>query len=368
MTGMLFASHPETVDAEITRYRRALDRDPAGVGRLSGPGETEVREAAGRYMGVESADVGLTTSTTMGLAILYHGFKLGPGHEILYTTHDHTATNTSIRYKAEMSGATVRQVALYDEMQPDLADPSQMIERLRDAIRPETRVFGTTWVHSNNGLKIPIAELSKVIAEANRARDEDDQISFVVDGVHGFGIENVGMAELGCDFFSAGTHKWIFGPRGTGVVWGRPEAQDRVFPIIPSFTRGGWGGRMSPGGFNAYDHRLAVGKAFDFHMTLDKARVQARIHELNTMLKEGLAAMDQVRLYTPVDARLSSGITCFNIEGVQRGEVVRRLRDEHRIIASTSWGRPGGVRLTPGLLNNEDEVEVCLEAVRALAG
>jgi selenocysteine lyase/cysteine desulfurase len=58
-------------------------------------------------------------------------------------------------------------------------------------------------------------------------------------------------------------------------------------------------------------------------MTLDKARAQARIHELNTVLKEGLAAMDQVRLYTPVDARLSSGITCFNIEGIQRGEVVR---------------------------------------------
>src|SRR5690606_19234885 len=137
MTGLLFASHPEVVDAEISRYRRALDRNPAGVWDLSRPGEDEVREAAGRYMGAAAADIGLTTSTTRGRSILYHGFRLGEGDEILHTTHDHSATNTSIQYKANMSGASVRRVSMYEEDNPESADPAQMVERLREAIRPE---------------------------------------------------------------------------------------------------------------------------------------------------------------------------------------------------------------------------------------
>jgi hypothetical protein len=59
---------------------------------------------------------------------------------------------------------------------------------------------------------------------------------FCVDGVHGFGIENQDISQLGCDFFVAGTHKWIFGPRGTAVVWGFDLAWARSKPVIPSFS------------------------------------------------------------------------------------------------------------------------------------
>jgi hypothetical protein len=31
------------------------------------------------------------------------------------------------------------------------------------------------------------------------------------------------ITALGCDAFAAGTHKWLFGPRGTGFVWAKPE-------------------------------------------------------------------------------------------------------------------------------------------------
>jgi selenocysteine lyase/cysteine desulfurase len=43
----------------------------------------------------------------------------------------------------------------------------------------------------------------------------------VVDGVHGIGAVDETIAEMGCDFFCAGTHKWMFAPRGTGILWAR---------------------------------------------------------------------------------------------------------------------------------------------------
>ena len=64
-------------------------------------------------------------------------------------------------------------------------------------------------------MKLPIRAIADAIAEVNNGRTAADRIYFCVYGVHGFGIDDISMAALGCDFFAAGTHKWIFGPRGT---------------------------------------------------------------------------------------------------------------------------------------------------------
>src|SRR5262249_50440612 len=150
------------------------------------------------------------------------------------------------------------------------------------------------------------------------------------------------IAEMGCDFFCAGTHKWIFGPRGTGIVWGTPESWARIRPTIPSFSsmdayeaweRGeappppNTASRVSPGGFAAYEHQWAMGSAFRFHRQLGRSRVAGRIRELNDRCKEGLAGVDGVTIHTPRDASLSAGIICFEVRGMAPGDVVRRLLD-----------------------------------------
>lgn len=80
-----------------------------------------------------------------------------------------------------------------------------------------------TWVQSGSGVKLPIREIGKLVRELNQKRDEQDRIIYVVDGVHGFGVEDVSFADFDCDYFIAGTHKWLFGPRGTGVIIARSE-------------------------------------------------------------------------------------------------------------------------------------------------
>ncbi|TVP74996.1 MAG: aminotransferase class V-fold PLP-dependent enzyme [Gemmatimonadales bacterium] len=367
MAGLLLASHPGPVADSIRYFREELDRNPTHGWQEHRSEESRSREVMARYVEADANDIAVTGSTTMGLAIIFNGLRLGEGDEILHTTHDHSVTNRSIQFKSEQSGASVRRISLYEDDRPEEASETEILARLERGIRPETKVVGATHVHSKNGVKLPIGAMSEVIDRANEARADKDQITFVVDGVHGFGIENTTMEALGCDFFCAGTHKWIFGPRGTGMVWGHPRAQNRVIPTIPSFSGGGWGGRMTPGGFHSFEHRWALGQAFEFHMGIGKDRVQSRIHELNLALKEGLAAMDHVRLYTPMDMSLSSGLVCFDVDGMSQRQVVTRLQDAHRIIASTTPYSPSYARFTAGLLNDEADVETCLRAVRELA-
>jgi selenocysteine lyase/cysteine desulfurase len=366
MSGFYLASHPEPVAFMIREYRERLDANPTL--ELGTDGEALARQSIVRYCGAPPGEVALTTSTTMGLAIAIGGMRLGPSAEILHTTHDHRVMGASIQYKAEHSGATVRQISLYDDDTPESATEAQVLERLRLRLRPETRVFAATWVDSKNGVKLPIPAMSRVIDEANASRAPEERVVFIVDGVHGFGVEDVDVPALGCDFFAAGTHKWMFGPRGTGILWGNPRAHSRLTPIIPPMGGGNeWGAQMSPGGFQAFEHRWAMGRAFDFHREIGRARIQARVRELSSALKDALRGMRHVRVFTPNDPAVSAGMVCFEVQGVSANDVVARLLDDHRIIATTTPYTPSLARLAPGLLNDLADVEKCAQAVATMA-
>ena len=78
---------------------------------------------------------------------------------------------------------------------------------------------------------------------------------------------------------------------------------------------------MTPGGFHAFDHRWALPEAFKLHLQLGKANVQQRIHQLNTLAKEGLQQIEGVVLHTPMSAELSSGMICFDYKDMPPWQV-----------------------------------------------
>jgi selenocysteine lyase/cysteine desulfurase len=322
-------SHPRPVREAVERIRRELDAQPfltVEHGLFDRP--REVREAAAVYLGSQPDEVALTTNTTMGLGVVYNGLLLKAGDEILSSAHDHYSHHESLRFAAERARASVRKNALYDDSAT--ASEDELVLRLRRAIRPVTRVVGVTWVHSSTGVKLPIRRIGEAIAEVNRGRGEADRVLLVVDGVHGFGVEDETVAAMGCDFFCAGTHKWILRPRGTGLVWGRASAWALTRPTIPAFeippyaawmtgrpqgpVSASW---LTPGGFQAYEHQWALPAAFEFHRRIGRARIAERIHALNDQCKEGLAAMPHVTLKTPRGSRLSAGIICFEVKGLK---------------------------------------------------
>lgn len=371
------ASHPRPVREAIEALRREIDRNPYAVvehGLFQKP--EEVRRAAAEYLGGRPEEVALVRSTTEGLALVYAGLAVRAGQELLTTVHDHYSHHESMRLAARRSGAGLRKVPLYDR--PADAREDAIVDRLRRELRPATRAVGVTWVHSSTGVKLPVRRLAGVVADANRSRPAEDRILFIVDGVHGFGVEDEAVAEMGADFFSAGTHKWIFGPRGTGIVWGRREAWAELQPTVPAFEMGPYSAWMqgaepgptqapwmSPGGFHAYEHQWALPAAFAFHRQIGRARIAARIRELNTQIKDGLAGAARVRLLTPRDPGLSAGLVAFEVEGLSPEAVVERLAAQ-RIVASTSPYRPSYARLAGSLLNTPEEVEAAVRAVRDL--
>jgi selenocysteine lyase/cysteine desulfurase len=363
--GLLYlTSHPRSVRNAITSYRNALDSNPVHYLQEHGSqAEARVLAAAASYLGAGTGDIALTDSTTMGLGLLYNGIDLRAGQEALTTEHDFFATHEALGLKAQRSGATVRRVRLYT--QPENASEDVMVDALLGAVSSATRVVAVTWVHSSSGVKLPVRRIADGLAEINSSRGEDDRVLLCVDGVHGIGVENVSMPALGCDFFVAGCHKWLFGPRGTGFVWGDPTAWPHAGPTIPSFGGGGYGAVNTPGGFHSFEHRWALAEAFRFHQSIGKAKVEARIRSLARQLKKGLAGIGHVTLKTPLSDSLSAGIVCFTVDGMSPSAVIAALR-RRRVIATVTPYSPSYARLAPGIVNTPGEVDLVLDAVRSL--
>jgi selenocysteine lyase/cysteine desulfurase len=379
MAQMFLASHPTPVADEIQMHREKFDADPVEYWEANfQTAEVRVREAAAKYMGVNQEEIALTDSTTMGLSMLYNGLKLKAGDQILTTTHDHYATETALDFAAAKTGAKIQRISLYDE--PSTADSDQIASRLVHAITSSTRVIALTWVHSSTGVKLPIKRLAKIVSDLNKSRPENKRIYFCVDGVHGFGADDANIAEMGCDFFVAGTHKWIFGPRGTGVLWARKDAQSFIAPIIPAFSYdayGRWAGWVpadkevsftdlhSPGGFHSFEHRWALHKAFEFHMEIGKGRVWERTRDLSTRFKDGLKRIKGITVHTPISTDLSAGINCFEVAGVTPDDVLKKFAAAG-IVASTTPYKVVYARVTPSIINSEAEVDQCLKVLETM--
>jgi isopenicillin-N epimerase len=122
---------------------------------------------------------------------------------------------------------------------------------------------------------------------------------------------------------------------------------------------------LTPGGTHAFEHRWAMGEAFNFHMSIGKTRVSERIHSLNRQAKEGLATIPGVHVYTPQSDELSAGIIAFEINGIHAYNTVAALKENNIIATQAPYG-VSHARLAPGIINTPEDVDYCLKAITAI--
>ena len=280
--------------------------------------------------------IALTDSTTMGLGLLYTGLRLRAGDEVLTTEHDFYATHESLRLRAARDGvdrapgAALRRpgqgqhrrdraarcwraVAAAD---PDRRGHLGALQHRREAADPGDRR------RAARAKQLRGAALRRRRARVRRARTPTP-------------------TQLGCDFLVSGCHKWLFGPRGTGLVWGSSAGWERFTPVIPAVRADQhrhWMGlsaaTVPPGRPRPRAATTASSTAgrwprrSTFHQRLGRARVAARTRELATALKDGLAGIAGVRLATPRCRRSCPPASCAaRCRRSRPGEAVDRLRE-----------------------------------------
>lgn len=186
--------------------------------RLTEPGifqdvPRRLRDALGRLIGAPAEDIILGNSTSYGLSLMVQGIDWKPGDEVVVVEGDFPAAIFPWLLLADR-GVTVRTIRPRGRA-VDAAD-------LARELRPETRLFCTTWVHSFQGHVVDSAALGR--------RCRENGTIFVLNASQGMGARRFDVRAAGVDVVTSCGFKYLCGPYGTGFCWIAPAVRDTLRP------------------------------------------------------------------------------------------------------------------------------------------
>jgi cysteine desulfurase/selenocysteine lyase len=215
---------PEAVIQAIDEYYREYNANiHRGAHYLANKG-TLVYEAAREEVkdfinANESCEVIFTAGTTAGINMLASGFAqslLKKGDEILLSEMEHHANIVPWQMACERTGAEIRVIPITDEGCLDLEAAEKLISE-------KTRIFSLVHVSNALGTINPVKELLRKARAAGAVT--------ILDCAQSVAHFRPDVQELGADFIVFSGHK-IFGPTGTGILWGRKEMLENLPPFM----------------------------------------------------------------------------------------------------------------------------------------
>lgn len=312
---------PELVIDATERFRRTLDAFPSKYmwGGWQEDKE-EVRKKAAKLMGVSAEEMALIHNTTEGMNVVASSLKLKPGDEVILADHEHPSGTIPWKYWQETKG-----VKLVRPVLPILpASPGEIMDLYRKAITRRTKVISMCHMVNTNGMMLPVKEVSRMA----RSRG----ILVAVDGAQAAGMVKVDLKDLGCDFYAASSHKWIFSPKGMGLFYVKEGAQRFIGPLV---VANGYEDE-SIRRFENYNTRnlselLGLGTAIDFHNLIGSDVIEGRVYELKDYFRKQAALRSYLKIKTPVLDELSAGIITVEVLGRKVTEVRDILLGEYGI-------------------------------------
>ena len=347
---------PRVVAERVSGLTRDIDQDCSSQNRRKFGGLLEASRAkVAGALGVTADEVALVRNTSEANNIINNGLPLTTGDEVVVWDQNHPTNNVAWDVRAARFGLTVTRVAT--PVHPMGAD--ELVGVFERALTPRTRVLALTHASNLSGIRLPVADLCEV---AHRRG-----IHVHVDGAQSWGVLDLDLVALGCDSFSASAHKWFVGPKEVGLLYVKAEHIARIWPSVVAPS---WGTQVEPRPvgarkFESMGQRddaalAAIGTTVDFHERVGAARIEARVTELATRLKDGLRDAGYA-LVTPAAPALSAGVCIAAVEG-NRGALVNALYEEHGIAGAAT----GGLRLCPHLYNTVEHIDRAVRGARAL--
>ena len=242
---------------------------------------------------------------------------------------------------------------------PGENDAAAIVERFRTALTPRTRVLSFSHLLSSTGLRMPVAELS-ALARAHGALA-------VVDGAQAVGGIAVDVKALGCHVYATSGHKWLLGPKGTGLLYIGSDAAERLDIITLQSGRTVY---TEATGVTNIPGVIGLGAAIDYVTSFGLEQVEAHDLALRNRLFELLAGMPEVRRVSPPPGPLASPLLSVELSEAHESKALQgRLLEEQQVMVKVvpkEWFN--GIRFSTHLFNSARDVERAVEALSAVLG
>jgi len=311
----------------------------------------KTRMMAASFLGCDISEIMITKSTTDGMNAVAQGLRLQPGDRIITTNQEHDGGLNGWNYMAKYYGVRIDSV----NIPFDTHDPSLLLENISKAITPQTKLISISHVFSSTGLRLPVAEISKL------ARSKD--ILCIVDGAQAVGTIKVNLKELGCHAYATSGHKWLMGPKGTGLLYISKEVQNRIRPIQFEDSHNTFNESTGVGNLPGI---LGLATAIDYLHETGIGKVEQQNLSLRNRLYHSLLKETGLDIQSPPPGSMASPLlSCRLPENIDGGKFSSLFLETHKISfrpVHKKWFN--GVRFSLHVFNTEEEVDKLVQIIK----
>ncbi len=366
------AQKPKPVlDAMAKAYAETYANVHRGAHFLSGASTIafeKARASVRRFVNAQKVEEIIFTkggTEAINLVASCLGATLSEGDEIILTEMEHHSNIVPWHFLRERHGVVLRWAPLNTDDSFDIAAFAKLLT-------PKTKLVAVTHMSNVLGTITPLSEIVRLTHAAGA--------KILVDGCQGAVHLPVDVQALDCDFYVATGHK-LYGPTGTGFLFGKYEHLKRMRPyqgggeMIDVVTKDKVTYADPPHRFEAGTppivEAIGLGAALDYLMSLDREGIAAHESALLAHATEELSNLDRVRLFGRAPDK--GALITFETAGVHPHDVSTLLdRAGIAVRAGNHCAQPlmerlgvtASTRASFALYNTHAEVEALVRGVR----
>ncbi|KAA0230982.1 aminotransferase class V-fold PLP-dependent enzyme [candidate division KSB1 bacterium] len=324
----------------------------------------DIKSKAGQILGCKPEELAYMRNATEGIAIVCNGLPLKRGDEVITTTHEHVGNTLSWLARQKRDGIVMK------AFEPSTQSAQENLERMQKLLTKRTRALSIPHITTSTGQILPVKQIGEWAA-ANK-------LWYFIDGAQAAGMLPMNLHDIGCHAYAASGHKWLLGPKGTGLLYVRADALD----LIESKYLGGYSNTgefdMRTGAFQfhptaqRYEYGTVstplfagLGAAMEFLLKIGMENIWRRNLAMAAALKEGLNKLG-VEVNSPQHPEEHSAIITFTLKNMDRSKLQNFLSEKYKLRTRGIYeGGLDAIRISLHLYNSFAEVDKVLEAVQA---
>jgi selenocysteine lyase/cysteine desulfurase len=349
---------PRIVTEALVRYIwQQEDATAYTMWQILEPQSETIRTGLAETFGCDREEIAITRNASESLEILLMGIDFKPGDEILTTTQDYPRMLTTLRQRERREGLVLKLIKI--PIPPK--DLNEITAAFEKGMTPRTKLLLISHQVNITGQITPV----KAVCEMARAKG----IETIVDGAHSFAQFDFKQKDLACDYFGTSLHKWLFAPKGSGLLFVKRDKIGKLWPLMAAEEKQTTDIRkFEEIGTHSAAPRLAIGEAMLFHNSIGGKRKEARLRYLSRYWMNQLKAVPKVSFNTSFDPNQSCAIANVHIEGTDPSAIGSYLFNQHRIFTTPIIHEEfKGIRITPNVYTTLGELDRFCELMENIA-
>jgi selenocysteine lyase/cysteine desulfurase len=313
-----------------------------------------VKERIAGLIGADRSEIAFVKNTTEGILIVANGLDWKGGDNVIIADIEYPS-NVYCWMNLARRGVDIKWIKT--------KRGRILVDDIKNLIDDRTRLVSLSAVQFSNGFRLDLERASGVCREKG--------VLLNLDAIQCVGALHMDLSEYPIDFLSAGGHKWLLGPIGTGIFYCRKESMEHLHPwnvgyhsvnksedhLDYELSFRSNAGRFEEAIVN-FPGIWGLDAAIGMILEVGTKRIENHILNLTSFAIDGLESKGY-EIVSSKEERERSGILSFEHPEISSQEICDRLKEANVHLAV----RGGALRISPSFYNDEDEISAMLEAL-----